>query len=66
MRESGAEYEVQLNYFVDSTEMRLREAGVKSKDIGGSARAPAMPNSEELKSVVDGYQHAVRYRRVED
>jgi 4-amino-4-deoxy-L-arabinose transferase-like glycosyltransferase len=66
LRESGAEYEVQLNYFVDSTEMRLREAGVKFKDIGGSARSPAIPNSEELKSVVDGYQHAVRYRRVAD
>ncbi len=59
---AGVVYDVQTDLFDDSIKQRLREAGVQFRNVG---KTP-LPDSAELKSVVDGYRHAVHYRPAKD
>jgi hypothetical protein len=57
MRQSGLTYDVSSRYFHNSTDERLGEAGVKSREIG--SKPP--PHGTELTSVVDGYSMFTQY-----
>jgi len=58
MCDSGQEYDVQTMNFVESTNLRLREANVRFRGVG----MWKLPGGQELKSVVEGYPMPVHYR----
>jgi hypothetical protein len=60
LRNSGQEYEFSTRYFDDSAKERLTEAHVRFRDLGMTK----LPTGYELKSVVEGYPDATRYRVV--
>jgi hypothetical protein len=60
MSASGQLYEVETNHFIESWPVRLREANVRFVDVGEKK----LPDGQELKSVVEGYPLAIRYRVV--
>lgn len=60
LRSSGQEYEFSTRYFDDSAKERLTEAHVRFRDLGMTK----LPRGHELKSVVEGYPDASRYRAV--
>ena len=60
LRESGKEYEFNINFFQEAAKVRLAEAGVRFRDLG----LKTFRNGRELTSVVEGYPRAIRYRLV--
>lgn len=62
LQASANTYDIQTDYFEDSIKQRLREAGIPFHTV---AKTP-LPNTPELKSVIDGYRHAVHYLPVPD
>jgi hypothetical protein len=58
MRASGQLYEIETNRFIESWPVRLREANVRFVDV----EMKKLPDGQELKSVVEGYPLAIRYR----